>query len=179
MTCSKGNKGSLGQNFRVLTPQGRPVDLLEPDLDEALESLYRMEWVGITDLFHPSLCLLHFQANQTLPRACDCLNPEHHTNDPGKKPLGYWDEYRNKPIKSENLSPRTSQMVDAHTTVDVKLFSAALRLFLGRLRRLEELTGVSVLECVDWVDFRRKTDYIPGLWTGEQDSLLLSEDVGE
>ena len=176
MTCSKADKGSLGQHFRVLTPQGHPVDLLEPDLEEALQSLYRMEWVGITDLFHPSLCLLHFQTNQTLPRACDCRSPEHYTNNPSQKPLGYWNEYRNKPVKMENLSPHILQMIDAHTKVDVELFSEAVRLFLGRLRRVEEVTGVSVLKCIDWIDFRRKTDYIPGLWIGRPDSLLVSED---
>ena len=68
LTCSK-TTGSFGHHFRVLE---NGVDSLEPNLDAALASLYRFEWIGITDLYEHSLCLLHYQANQTLPASCDC-----------------------------------------------------------------------------------------------------------
>lgn len=32
-----------------------------------LNALHRFEWIGLTDLFEPSLCLLHYQASE-LPR---------------------------------------------------------------------------------------------------------------
>ncbi|KAL7545331.1 hypothetical protein ACHAWF_008682 [Thalassiosira exigua] len=171
LTCSKQTKGSLGQHFRVLPS----VDSLEPDLEEALAMLHKMEWIGITDLYHPSLCLLHFQANQqSFPtQDCDCRNPHHHTNDPIAKPLGHWIEYRTKRGRSiHGLPTHVLEMMDAHTIIDAQLFAAALRLVLARLRRVEELTGIFILECIDWLKLKQNTDYIPGLWTGGPDSLL-------
>ena len=64
--------------------------------------------------------------------------------------------------------------IDARTTVDAQLFAAALRLLLGRLRTLEELSGAAILRCLDWQRLRRSTQYVPGLWEGE-DALLLPE----
>jgi hypothetical protein len=185
LTCGKKEKGSLGQHFRVLAQPKQPgtnslpsaVDSLEPNLEEALEALRRMEWIGITDLYHPSLCLLHYQANQTLSaKDCDCRHKHHHTNDETTKPLGYWVEYRNKRRSLGDLSSNLVDMIDAHTSVDEKLFGEALRLMLGRLRRVEEITGTPLLECIDWQKLKQKTDYIPGLWTGGPDSLLSDRD---
>ena len=181
LTCGKKEKGSLGQHFRVLTHQKLPststlrsaVDSLEPNLEEALPALRRMEWIGITDLYHPSLCLLHYQSNQTLSaKDCDCRHKDHHTNNEKTKPLGYWVEYRNKGRSTGDLSANVVDMIDAHTSIDAKLFGEALRLMLGRLRRVEEITGTPLLECIDWQKLKQKTDYISGLWTGKPDSLL-------
>ena len=175
LTCGKKSKGSLGKHFRLLSRQQpkAAVDSLEPNLEEALNNLRRMEWIGITDLYHPSLCLLHYQANQTLPaKDCDCRHKNHHTNDKTTKPLGYWVEYRSKKKSINDLSHNVVDMIDAHTTIDVKLFGEALRLVLGRLQRVEEITSMSLLECVDWQQLKHQTDYVPGLWTGGPDSLL-------
>ena len=43
-----------------------------PPVDAALAALRRFEWVGLTDLFDHSLCLLHYQANGSLPASCSC-----------------------------------------------------------------------------------------------------------
>ena len=48
---------------------------------------------------------------------------------------------------------------------------AALRLLLGRLQTVEQMTGASLLACIDWDGLRRATDYVPGLWA----SLLKDE----
>ena len=156
LTCSK-SRGSLGHHFRV-----HPVDPLEPPLDDALASLHRFEWFGLTDLFEHSLCLLHYQANQTLPASCDCDNKV-----PGTKGLGHWVETRSKKRDPRALSEGLLALIDAHTAVDAKLFAAALRLMLGRLRRVEEMTGTSLLKCVNWHKLRAATAYVPGLWTGD------------
>jgi len=174
LTCGKSTRGSLAQHYRVLPSN----DALEPSLQDALESLHRMAWIGITDLYHPSLCLLHYQANQTLPATCDCRNPQHHAQDPATKPLGHWVEYRTKKRSAEDLSAKVMEMMDAHTSIDVPLFAAALRLVLGRLRRVEELTGASLLECIDWQALQKKTDYIPGLWTDGPESFFPPQSLG-
>ena len=59
LTCTKAT-GSLGHHFRNLADSD---DKLVPDAAAAIAAMERMEWVGLTDLFEPSLCLLHFQAN--------------------------------------------------------------------------------------------------------------------
>ena len=167
LTCGK-HYASLGQHFRVLPAP----DSLDPNVDEALAALHQMEWIGLTDLFHPSLCLLHYQANQKLPEECNCRSPNHHTKNPSKKPLGYWNETRTSRRSLEDLSPRILELLDAHSTVDSQVFSVALKLVLGRLRKVEELTGVSILECIDWQGLKERTDYIPSLWIGSEGSLL-------
>ena len=172
LTCSKKNKRSVGQHFRVIGQQS--ADTLEPDLEEAVEALHRLEWIGLTDLYHESLCLLHYQTNQKLPLGdCNCRHQDHHTNNPTTKPLGYWVEYRNKPRSLDELSTKVIDMIDKHTTIDAKLYRQALQLVLGRLRRVEDETGIHILECIDWQKLKKKTDYIPGLWTGASDSLLM------
>ena len=55
--------GSMGQHFRVL---GEGADSLRPNISniaQAEQALERFQWVGVTDLYEPSLCLLHYMAN--------------------------------------------------------------------------------------------------------------------
>ncbi|CAB9501839.1 expressed unknown protein [Seminavis robusta] len=190
LACSKTSRGSLGQHYRVVPPQpdgndkheqsSAAVDILEPDIEQALQSLHRMEWVGITDLFHPSLCLLHYQANQTLPQACDCNHKDHYTKNPATKPLpeAIWVEYRNKKRKKTDVPQHLWDMVDDHTSIDSQVYVAGLRLLLARLQRVEEQTGVSILACIDWITLKRNTEYIPGLWAGAE-SLLVPDEPEE
>ena len=157
LTCSK-SRGSLGHHFKILDG----ADSLHPDLDAALASMRRFEWVGLTDLYEPSLCLLHYQANGTLPPPCDCNSPTR--ND--RTRLGHWVETRSKRRDPASLSEEMLAQIDAHTDVDAQVFAAALRLLLGRLRSVEQATGASVLACLDWGELHRATSYIPGLWSG-------------
>ena len=39
------------------------ADQLPPPLAAALATLRRFDWVGLTDLYDQSVCLLHYQAN--------------------------------------------------------------------------------------------------------------------
>ena len=122
----------------------------------------KFEWVGLTDLMEPSLCLLHYQANGSLPAACDCgSHARMH-----RVPLGTWQETRSRKRDPATLSAETLAQIDAHTDVDSIVFAAALRLLLGRLRTVEESTGKVVLACIDWERLRATTSYIPGLWDG-------------
>lgn len=154
LTCSTSH-GSLGQHFRVLEGSR---DSLQPPLDATLAALHRFEWVGLTDLYEHSVCLLHFQANGSLPPSCDC-------NSPSRLVLPKF-THGVKQHDPQTLPQDVLAQIDAHTAVDAKLFANALRLLLGRLRRVEEMTGASLLPCIDWRKLWRKTDYIPGLWAG-------------
>jgi len=153
LTCSKSH-GSLGHHFRSL---GDGSDAIRPKLESARAALHRFEWIGLTDLFEPSLCLLHFQSNGSLPSACNCNSLDHSR-------LWNWVETRSERRSPDSLSEDILAKIDEHTSVDAALFKEALRLLLGRLRRVEELTGASILRCIDWPKLWRSTRYIPDLW---------------
>lgn len=162
-TCST-RRGSLGQHFRVLDG-GVGIgsgDTIPPSIDAALATLHSFDWVGLTDLFDVSLCLLHFQANGSLPAACDCDAPPL-----GKITLGLprfnHGVHRHDP---SSLSEELLAGIDAHTSVDAQLFAAGLRLLLGRLRTVEEETGKRLRSCIDWKKLWKATGHIPGLWAG-------------
>ena len=123
LTCSKARKGSLGHHFRNFAAG----DALAPPLDEAIAALRRFEWVGLTDLFEPSLCLLHYQANGTLPPTCDCRAPE---REVAGARLGAWTETRSTRRDPDSLDADVLARIDARTAVDGALFAAALRLLL-------------------------------------------------
>ena len=101
---------------------------------------------------------------------CDCNSPVR--ADPSKR-LGHWIETRSKKRDPKKLSDKVIAQIDEHTTVDAQLFAAALRLLLGRLRRVEEMSGKELLRCIDWHRLHTTTHYIAGLWDGP-DSLLLT-----
>ena len=92
--------------------------------------------------------------------------------------MGYWAEYRSKKRSAEMLPDDVVAKIDKHTTVDAQLFAAALRLLLGRLRTVEEATGLEVLKCIDWIKLKGTTDYIPGLWSSSASSSSSSSSGG-
>lgn len=163
LTCGK-SRGSMGQHYRVAG-----IDLLEPHLEAALSSLRRMEWVGITDLMEPSMCLLHYQANGTLPSVCDCNDPRRWAAD--YRPLASWKEYRSVRLSHSSLSPELLTQLDDYTKVDRQVFVEAVHLLLGRLRYVELETDTDILSCIDWQTFQKATDYIPVMW---QEKLIKS-----
>ena len=82
-----------------------------------------------------------------------------------------WSETRSTRRDPASLPAAVLALLDAQTAVDAALFAAALRLLLGRLRRVEQRSGASLLECLDWEGLHRSTSYVPGLWEGP-DGLL-------
>ena len=203
LTCSK-RRGSLGHHFRALkvgeeagdTSKGEAGigddtrgDALAPSLQAALASLRRLEWVGLTDLMSESLCLLHYQANGSLPAACVCADEDHgaagatggdvggasggDVSRVGGGKLGAWTETRSRKRDPASLPAPLLAKLDEMTAVDAALFAVALRLLLGRLRTVEAATGKPILRCVEWAALWRSTRYVPGLWDGKDDGLLL------
>ena len=159
LTCST-SRGSLGQHFRVLDGgAGDGGDSLEPSLEAALASLHSFEWVGLTDLFEHSLCLLHYQAAGAMPTDCRCEGGKLML----KIPRMNHGVIRHDP---QSLDAQMLAAVDAHTAVDAQLFAAALRLLLGRLQSVEERSGTPLLQCVNWPKLHKSTAHIPGLWAG-------------
>ena len=150
LTCSTAH-GNLGQHFR-----DTHFDESLPSLEGALATLRRFDWVGLTDLYEHSVCLLHFQANGSLPPSCDCSSSSRFVLP--KFTHGH------RALAAERLQPDILARIDASTTVDAQLFAEALRLLLGRLKAVEALTGAQLLRCIPWRRLWRRTRYIPGLW---------------
>jgi len=177
LTCSTAS-GSLGQHFRVFDGVGgggggvSSGDVLHPPVEQALAALDTFEWLGLTDLFDHSLCLLHYQANGSLPSACTCVN--------GAISLGL-PRFNHGVIQRDpsGLPTELLARIDEYTQTDARVFAKALRLLLGRLRTVEERTGTSLLACIDWHKLYRTTHYVPGLWAGPDELLpaALSGDL--
>ncbi len=173
LTCGK-QKGSFGHHFRRITGRkdANPIDEYTPSLKDALEALEKFEWFGITELFVSSLCLLHYQTNQVLPPQCDCDSPSFVQHD-SQHALGYWKETRSQSRKVDELSQDMLSKIDEHTSVDAALYAQAVRIFLGRLRSVEETTGTPLLKCIQWNKFRSKTQYLDELWNDGPNGLLV------
>ena len=60
----------------------------------------------------------------------------------------------------------------ADSEIDIPRIAFAGKQSAGKSSIVEALTGVSILECIDWQGLKQSTDYIPELWTGSEDSLL-------
>jgi hypothetical protein len=75
----------------------------------------------------------------------------------------------------DSLDADVLEKIDEMTKIDAQVFASALRLLLGRLRRVEEAAGVSLLKCIDWEKLHRDTGYISGLWEGPEGLLLTSK----
>ncbi|CAK9080736.1 unnamed protein product [Durusdinium trenchii] len=151
LTCSN-SAGSLGQHFR------HRQEPLEPSLEEANRTLHEFDWVGLTDLYEHSMCLLHYQANGSLPAACDCDAPR----------FLRLPRFTHGVVRrgADQLPQEVLDQIDAYTAVDAQLFASAVRLLLGRLRHLEQITQRPLLKCLPWRRLWQSTRYVPGLWHG-------------
>ena len=61
--------------------------------------------------------------------------------------------------------------IDEHTQTDARVFAAALRLLLGRLKTVEERTGTALLSCLNWTRLHSTTHHIPGLWASPDEFI--------
>ena len=77
-----------------------------------------------------------------MPKACDCRAPRFL-----RLPRFTHGVVRRD---ADRLPPAVLQRLDELTAVDAELFGIALRLLLGRLRHVEEVTRVPLLRCVPW-----------------------------
>ena len=132
LTCAHGFPRRIEKRF-----------LSGDTLDQAKRTLQTFEWVGVTELFHESLCLLFYQARGgRLPARCDCASQE------GKK----YEEARvthGLPAHDvRDLGPAIRRRVDALTKLDRGLYAFALGRLLRRLRDMEAETGTPTL-CAD------------------------------
>mmetsp|Transcript_102614 Transcript_102614/g.289974 ORF Transcript_102614/g.289974 Transcript_102614/m.289974 type:complete len:407 (-) Transcript_102614:38-1258(-) len=131
----------------------------EPAVGPPVAKLRRAGFVGITELYHESICLLQWRVNGTLPFDCGCTaeavaatGPRNHVT-------------HGVPQHSvDDISPNSLVMVDAITAADRIIYMQALRRVLCELRALEDASGVKVFCEAKLAKLRGATRYIEGLW---------------
>ena len=115
---------------------------------------------------------VHFQANGTLPSVCNCNSSQQWATN--YQPLGSWREYWYQSRSLGSLSMEMLSHLDDQTRVDCQVFIKAVRLLLGCLAYVQDVTGSDILSCIDWNMFHKQTEYIGELWAkGVAGSLLL------
>lgn len=110
---------------------------MRPDLGDVMLSLERMPFVGIADLYAPSLCLLRFHTTGTMPADCACERQYsiqiHH------------ERHSVPPHSLDDLPGRVLHNIYQLVEIDVALFLHALKIFDVRAELAAAVTGIRVL----------------------------------
>lgn len=125
-----------------------------PDLALAVATLGRFDMVGLTELYHESLCLLRFRLEGALPDGCDCASAEaaEHAHDDKGVPRHSLDDFADGVLG----------VVDALTAVDAALYVRGLDRVLRDLADLERCARRTVVCPARWADLARETANVPG-----------------
>lgn len=117
----------------------------EANLAGAMEVVRQVDLLGVTELYHESLCLVHFRVQGALPPSCVCnadanrsagggtMRHEHRTHG-GPRDFGL-----------SALPQALLPTVDAVTRDDAQLYEAALRRVVRDIRSVETQAGARVL----------------------------------
>jgi hypothetical protein len=126
MSCSKASN-----------PEANHALPAPPCLSLAIANLHDAGFIGLTDFYHESICMLQLRRTRKLPEGCGCddsKNATHQHTDHGV------------PRHSEhNLSPHVLVMVDELTRLDKVLFVAALERFLHDIAVAEMAASRTIL----------------------------------
>eukprot|EP00873_Tetraselmis_striata_P012927 jgi/Tetstr1/433191/TSEL_002374.t1 len=113
-----------------------------PPLASAIEAAKQLSFLGISDLYQPSLCLFQFHTTGALPHECGCgaepagqLHPSNVTHDNHGVP----------PHSLDDLPLRVLRNIGRLVEIDARLYLAALDMFELRAREAATATGVDVL----------------------------------
>jgi hypothetical protein len=95
-----------------------------PKLDLALNNLYKANWIGITEFYHESMCLLSLRRQHLMPEGCECNNTKtvqhvHIDHDVKKSNLTY--------------SPTILRQANKLIRLDQILYSVAVERFIKDL----------------------------------------------
>ena len=129
-----GDISSDPLNITVFNQGNQSTDRGNPT--EALNNLDDADFVGLTDFYHESICMLHFRREKELRPGCNCKedstsNHEHVTHGVPEK--------KNKP------TAQMVEIIDSLTVLDAILFQKALTRFFRDLSKVEKEAGASVL----------------------------------
>lgn len=126
----------------------------------ALTHINEIDWVGITEFYHESWCLLLHQLKRELPvdcGQCEAANNITHVHDTHHVP-------KHDP---NDIPVDVLKKIDSLTTSDVEVYIEGLKRFCYNIQTLYQQSGKKVL-CRSKVEkFKKATEYLVGLWKNE------------
>lgn len=125
-----------------------------PPLDVAAAGLDAADGVGITELYHESVCVLRYRIEATLPAGCACSSTvaSTHVHDDRGVPKHSIDD----------VAPSVLALVDDLTRVDASLYLLGLDRVLGDIAKLETCAQTTIICPEKWATLRQATAYLPG-----------------
>lgn len=97
-------------------------------------------FVGLTEFYHESMCLIHVRYNGSFPPYCDCEDPEAWS----EFPMTYY-THGSKGTRNVTLSQHEVDLVRKLTDVDLRIYRAAYARFMAELAEVEKRFGKKIL----------------------------------
>ncbi|KAH8049405.1 hypothetical protein JL722_11936 [Aureococcus anophagefferens] len=138
-------------------------DSLIPNATAAVRAVqFDLGFVGVTELFSESLCLLGFLLDGALPgKSCVNDGDDSPIVPPDDSGFELQHEARGVPPHDVRAVPRaTLDVVDAYTAVDREVYRAAFTRLVADLRALERRAGVRVLSPERLADAKAAVGYV-------------------
>jgi hypothetical protein len=114
---------------------------LEVDGELALKNMQLAGFVGLTEFYKESICLLHVQANNELPESCQCAGEG--AASPPLKLHAY--SHGVQPHSIMNVSETALQLIDSLTIWDQRLYKEAKTQFMAAIHDVEETYKTKIL----------------------------------
>jgi len=122
--------------------KGSMHDFAETDLNMVLEKMESFKFIGFTEFYQESFCLLHdkIRPYEELPTFCNCRNPTE------------WFKFHSsrishtvRPHSLNDLTADDIMKIDALTKEDVVLYDHGKTRFLEEIKELEQRRGLTIL----------------------------------
>jgi hypothetical protein len=115
-----------------------------PQLYIAIQNLFKADWIGITDFYHESICLLFLRRRRLMPEGCECNDTkviEHVHVDHG--------------VKKTNMNYTGEILLKANDMIrlDLILYSLAVERFINDLT-YSELISKKHIGCKEYNELR-------------------------
>lgn len=115
-------------------PQANHALQIPPNLTRAIENTYDATFVGITEFYHESICMLQFRRTGALGDGCRCDANEN------AAAIHQWNTH-GVPKHSSDFVGDIKSMVDNFTTLDAVLYRVALDRFVNDIAIAERIAG--------------------------------------
>ncbi|KAK7242568.1 hypothetical protein SO694_00017489 [Aureococcus anophagefferens] len=137
-------------------------DALIPDATAAVRAVrFDLGFIGVTELFTESLCLLGFLLDGALPGKSCVDGGDSPIVPPDDRGFELHHEAHGVPPHDVRAVPRaTLDVVDAYTAVDREVYRAAFTRLVADLRALERRAGVRVLSPERLADAKAAVGYV-------------------
>ena len=138
---------------RVLTSNRRKAHavergVFEPDLNATIRSYFRLDYVGLTNFFHESRCLLLHRLAYKTESLTRFFNKTCRCNADGTAPRAHEEHVIHGAATVHSDTPLSAELeakIDRLTRIDAGLFLVALKHFFVEMKWLETSIGRKVM----------------------------------